>query len=77
MKDYNLNIVINTILKNSWITNLNNSLKNVTNTSINLTEKLADTSSKFVLIRELAWTLKEKLWGFFCNDWFRINSKMN
>lgn len=68
MKDLNLNIPIS-IINNTWkgFVEVKNSLTNITQTTLNFTNKLAEASSKFVVINEIATTLKEKLWWIFWN----------
>lgn len=67
MKDYNLQIIINTILKNSWIINLSKNINEVTKTTLSFSEKMAKVSAEFTAISTVAWTLKEKLWWIFWN----------
>ena len=67
MKDYNLQIIINTVLKNSWIINFKKSINEATKSTLSFSEKIAKISAEFTAISTVAWTLKEKLWGFFWN----------
>lgn len=67
MKYYNLQIIINTILKNSWIINFNKNIDEVTKKTLSFSEKLAKVSAEFTTISTFAWTLKEKLWWIFWN----------
>ncbi|RKW20115.1 hypothetical protein D8B46_10075, partial [Candidatus Gracilibacteria bacterium] len=67
MKDYNLQIIINTILKNSGIINLSKNINEVTKTTLSFSEKMAKVSAEFTAISTVAGTLKEKLGGIFGN----------
>lgn len=61
MSTYNLNILINSIFKNSWIINLNKWVWEITKTVEWLTEKLSKTWSEFYAISELVKPLQKAI----------------
>lgn len=67
MKDYNLQIIINTILKNSWIISLNKNIENTQKVTKSFSERISDLSSQFVSMSTSAWIIKDKLWWLFWN----------
>lgn len=67
MKDYNLNISINTLLKNNGIIKLNKEVQETANSVSHFSKKVAQLSNNFLNISTFAWQMKDKFSGIFGN----------
>lgn len=62
MSQYNLNILINSIFKNSWFVNLNKEIWEISKNFGWFTEKLSKAWGEFYAISELVKPLQNAIW---------------